>query len=324
MTLLRLSPESLARTSFALSPLAETMASFVALREGHPPPWLRSWHDRHQGDFADLVCDDLARGLVDLLRATRWIPDFIAPPPRGGMATSIESELAVVAATDDCQVRRDFERSAQDHASGSLPHGLAGRDLAARTAHVLDRVWSSFVAHDWPRRRAILERDVMHRAGLLGAYGWARAVDELRPGTRWVGDDAIRINDNPYPDRSVSDAGLSLVPITFPGGWLCEGEPDEYALIYPARGVGLDDAPVAGGLGRLLGRTRARILLDLERSATTSQLTAALGVSLGTVGDHLAVLRAGGLVARTRVGHEVVYRRTELGYQLCESGRSGS
>ncbi|MDQ2844945.1 MAG: helix-turn-helix domain-containing protein, partial [Actinomycetota bacterium] len=65
-----------------------------------------------------------------------------------------------------------------------------------------------------------------------------------------------------------------------------------------------------------LGTGRARVLRELARPATTSELATELGTSLGTVGDHLAVLRNARLVAGTRTAHRVVYRRTELGDRL--------
>ncbi|WP_412538179.1 ArsR/SmtB family transcription factor [Longispora sp. K20-0274] len=95
--------------------------------------------------------------------------------------------------------------------------------------------------------------------------------------------------------------------------------PWPHAIVYPARGradlFGEPGAP-ATGLDRLIGATRARVLRALATPATTSQLTALLGVTLGGAGDHLGVLRAAGLVTRTRVGHEVRYSRTALGDAL--------
>src|SRR5262249_25593352 len=89
-------------------------------------------------------------------------------------------------------------------------------------------------------------------------------------------------------------------------------------LIYPARGVSaLWEQPGRTGPGtalhRLLGASRAAILLALEDPASTTQLAATLGQSLGATGDHLAVLREAGLVSRARSGRSVLYRRTPVG-----------
>ena len=91
--------------------------------------------------------------------------------------------------------------------------------------------------------------------------------------------------------------------------------------IYPARGVSaLWEQPGRPGSGtalqRLLGGSRAAILLALEDPASTTQLAGTLGQSLGGIGDHLAVLREAGLVARARSGRSVLYRRTPVGDAL--------
>ncbi|MGP4021807.1 hypothetical protein [Actinomadura sp. 3N407] len=42
-------------------------------------------------------------------------------------------------------------------------------------------------------------------------------------------------------------------------------------------------------------------------------MSARLRMSVGGVGDHLAVLRASGLVTKERSGRSVLYRRTAVG-----------
>ncbi len=90
------------------------------------------------------------------------------------------------------------------------------------------------------------------------------------------------------------------------------------SLIYPARGVSAlwerpSRAEPGTALDRLLGASRAAILLALEDPASTTHLAATLGQSLGGIGDHLAVLREAGLVTRARSGRSVLYRRTPVG-----------
>jgi DNA-binding transcriptional ArsR family regulator len=69
-------------------------------------------------------------------------------------------------------------------------------------------------------------------------------------------------------------------------------------------------------LRRLLGPTRAEILLLLGQPITTTQLVAVTGLALGTIGDHLRVLADAGLAERHRSGAHVLYRRTPTAEQL--------
>jgi len=185
-------------------------------------------------------------------------------------------------------------------------------------AGVLREDWERFVAPDWPRRRAILERDIMHRAGVLAAFGWRQAVEGMTRHSVWVGEDAIRFSDQDCPDRRVTgEGGLTFVPHTADSGsWTCE-RPPRFALVYPARGPA---APVADAapdpLAGLIGPGPARVLRELARPATSTQLAAVLGLSLGTVSAHLAVLRDNGVVAGARAERGVVYRLTERGVGL--------
>lgn len=319
MTLLRLSSRALSRSRFALSPLAETLASMKVLRAPHCDPWLASWHDRHHSAFrAALDADPFAKGMVRLLGSTKWLPGHVVIPPTGGMHTSIDGELARVARMPNADVRAELKKSvAHSWREHDLDDWLTGHDWAARTADLFRSTWTAHVAPDWPRRRALLERDVTHRAGLLGAYGWPRALQHMSRRSAWVGADAIRFSDRSSPDRVVGEDGMLFVPVAAVsrGTWLCETPPASYALVYPARGSAATAASPAPGqaLARLIGTGRAAILHELERPATSSELAAHLGLSLGTVGGHLAVLRDTGLVAGTRVGRRVVYRRTETG-----------
>jgi DNA-binding transcriptional ArsR family regulator len=63
----------------------------------------------------------------------------------------------------------------------------------------------------------------------------------------------------------------------------------------------------------LLGARRARILLALDRPASTQELAVRLGASSAGVSEHLSVLRRSGLVAGRREGRRVLYARTRAG-----------
>ncbi|HEU4947108.1 MAG TPA: winged helix-turn-helix domain-containing protein [Kribbella sp.] len=318
MTLLRLSPAALSRCRFAVSPLAETLGSLIALQRSYSEPWLARWHAQHRPAFRVwLQQDEVAAGLMSLVAATKWLPDTVTPPPAGGMNTRIVDELAEVEAHADASVRATVTDAVAASWEPQDTGWLTANGLAGRIATVLEEGWTRFVAPDWPRRRAVLERDIVHRAGVLAAYGWQQAVAGMTRRSVWVGHDAIRFSDQDFPDRLIIDEGLIFVPHTAGGGsWTCE-RPPRYALVYPARGPAAP-SEVAGpdALSTLLGAGRARIVRELATPATSSQLARSLSISLGTVSTHLAVLRESGVVVGARAGRSVIYRLTARGEAL--------
>ncbi|TDD35734.1 ArsR family transcriptional regulator [Actinomadura sp. KC06] len=115
-------------------------------------------------------------------------------------------------------------------------------------------------------------------------------------------------------------ARRSTRPVVFSELGLAVEQNWPYTLMYRARGVAaLWESPAPrrdDALARLLGRTRADLLRLLAEPATTTWLSARLRMSLGGIGDHLAVLYASGLVTRQRSGRSVLYRRTAVGDML--------
>jgi len=316
VTLLRLSPTGLSRSRFALSPFAETLGTLIALQRSASAPW--------QGPSAALPAyrawtarDPLAAGVLELVATTKWFPDFVGIPPTGGVDTRLDHELAEVAAFSDDAVRRTVRDSVAESAHRRDPDWLPSTDLGPRLAEVFEEGWRRFVEPTWSRRRAVLEREIAHRADLVATRGWQHAVTGMTRRSTWVGPDAIRFSDQHWPDRLIGDQGLLFVPYTSRlGSWTCE-RPPHYALVYPARGVAAQISPPReNALAILLGPGRARVVAELARPATSTQLAVALDLSLGTVSGHLAVLRDAGVVAGARVGRGVLYRLTDRGEAL--------
>ncbi|MER6332149.1 winged helix-turn-helix domain-containing protein [Streptomyces sp. NPDC001034] len=183
---------------------------------------------------------------------------------------------------------------------------LDSPDVVTRLADALEASRQALVEPDWPRLRTVLERDLVRRAGHLAMYGWAAALSDLDPRVRWhsqgqTGTIEVHTGSRTAWDRyQLAGKGLLLMPTVF-GTLISYVEPPwPYALVYPARGIAGLLGPVArtpGGeaLSRLLGPHRADVLRALDVPATMTQLVAQLGLSLGTVGSHLAVLRDAGL-----------------------------
>ncbi|WP_433789232.1 ArsR/SmtB family transcription factor [Actinoplanes sp. CA-252034] len=311
MTLIRLGPDALRACRFALSPLAETLSRLITLRceidGGRPGPQataLAGWLDH----------DPFAAGLLRLVSATKYLPDFVAVPP-SSMTTRIDDELAQMRAVDDAGARATIAESRRFAWIASSVDWADADGVAASAAAVFARGWQWFVEPDWPRRRAVMERDIRHRAGVLAAHGWRQAISGIGK-IRWAGPDAILFSTQTHPDLTIGDQGLVLVPHTGTvGQWTCEAPP-RFALVYPARGA-LEQVHVpAGGVARLIGEGRARVLAALADPTTPSQLALLLGVSLGTVSGHLATLRDAGAIVGRRSGRAVYYERTSLGDSL--------
>jgi DNA-binding transcriptional ArsR family regulator len=209
---------------------------------------------------------------------------------------------------------------------GPLPEPLCRPDLPERTADLLEWVWVECVLPYWPRRRRILQADVIARTAQLSQAGWAAALNDMRPGMRWLGDSRLQINAYDYPPRKISGAQLLFVPVTPRQGWASWDEPHRYAVVYPCSGVlaEADHAATPETLAALLGPARAGILVLLDTPKSTTQLVALTGQGLGSVGRHLKILLDADLVGRRRAGRSVLYQRTAVGQDLVEAQPNGA
>jgi len=320
--------DTLAGSRFVVSPLAEATASLIALERGTAAhPGERAWLDAHQPAYQErLAADPVTALLVRAALGHRWIADFLTMAPTGeGEPTddgepTFGEELARMRNRSPEAARADLTVSL----GGPLPAKLHRPDLPERAADLLEWVWTEAVLPYWPRRRRIMEADVIARTRQLSLGGWAAALDDMRPGMRWLGEGRLQINAYNYPPRRIAGAQLLFVPVTPRQGWVSWDEPHRYAVMYPCAGVlaQADPAPVPEALGALLGPARAGVLVLLDTPKSTTQLVALTGQGLGSVGRHLKVLLDARLVQRRRAGRSVLYYRTAAGDTLLEAQRS--
>ncbi|KUL24920.1 winged helix-turn-helix domain-containing protein [Actinoplanes awajinensis] len=317
----RVDADTLATSRFVVSALAEATAGLLRLRwDTAELPSDREWLRAHRPAYlARLAADPITARLVEAALRPRWIADFVAPPP-----TEVERPFA-----EEIAAVRDIPSAA---ARGHVAEGLAGRlppeldrdDLGERMAGLLTWIWHEAIEPDWPRRRRILEADVLARTRQLSLGGWQSALDGMRGGMRWLGGGRLQINAYDYPPRDISGARLLFVPTTLASGWAAwlEPDPSRYALTYRCSGMLAEPGRVVpGALERLLGAGRARVLVELEQPRSTSQLVAITGTGLGSAGGHLRVLLEAGLVARRRAGRSVLYTRTAAGEAVVRAAR---
>jgi DNA-binding transcriptional ArsR family regulator len=321
-TSLRFGPQDLLRCRFALSPLWETMAATRTLaepqRQVHHLPWLR----QVQPDLARL---DLAP-LLALQPRSGYTPDFLSPPPQGPLA-DFAHELDRVRDTPLDQVARELDRCARERLDHDPTRAALARALAADPAAALQRLtgllaaaWAVLLEPRWPRLRDLLDADIAFRAHHLAEGGLERLFADLHARVRWQ-DGTLRVAARPSDRRDLDGEGLVLMPSAFswPAVSVMLDPPWQPTLIYPARGIAALWQPPATppvALGRLIGRTRAKLLLALAEPASTATLARRYNLSAGTVSEHLTALRDGGLVSASRARHQVLYERTPLGIAL--------
>ncbi|MFD7903698.1 DUF5937 family protein [Kitasatospora sp. NPDC059722] len=307
------SAQDLARTRFARSPLTEVVTSVEVLkdpgRQAAHLPWVRGARQRLEG-----VGWELLSALVRL--PTVYVPDFLTPVPPDADGT-FEGQTAVLAATDPAVVRRDLGRL-----DGEL-HPLVA-ELARDPEAGLERLtaevrayWDAAIAPHWPRMQRLVDGEVLRRGRQMSAGGPAALFADLHPRVSWE-HDTLRIGHRIDVHRRLDgERGLVLLPTVFawPGVFSQQNPPWQPALVYPPRGVAtLWEAaatPVPEGLARVLGRTRARLLAELDSPASTTELAARTGLSAPNVSHHLGALHDAGLLARHRTGRTVLYTRTE-------------
>ena len=313
-------PGDLAASRFAVAPMYEL--EFLLRRLDQPGSRSVTGREMRSSRWAERYAP-LSRTLdARVLRALRpggtWGVDFIAPPPTG-MARGPADDLATVRSTP-LDLARDQVRRALDltgPVEDDVAEVLQRPDVTDWLADALGHMWHALVAPDWPQLLAIVERDVLHRADRLVRGGWAAALDGMHPRLRWV-DGEVQVLHRAEETHRLDGRGLMFVPSVFvhPNVAAATEPPWQPAIIYPARGSAAlweTETTTPEALARLLGQSRADLLLRLESPASTTQLVRTSGHTLGAVGDHLRVLRDAGLVTRARHGRSVVYRRTPVG-----------
>ncbi len=314
----RIPADLLARSRFVISPAAEVAATLGAITRPADSAE-RALAAGHREAFVAMLDEHPARRAVLALSwRTGWIADYLCIPPTGP-DMAFEEEMELVRARGDKGLRADLRGVAPGR---PLPAVLRRPGTVEHAVGLLEWVWSHTVAADWARRQRVLRADIVSRTARLASQGWAAVLHDLGRDREWVGDGQLRINRYDLPSRELDPgADLFFVPVHSQGSWVGWDIPGRYAVYYPVTGALAEvDGRAPDGLVRLLGANRGTLLAALDGPASTSHLVTATGLPLGSVGGHLRVLLAAGLVLRRRSGREVLYWRTALGDALVAAG----
>lgn len=299
----------LAGSRFRTSALAETIANLLVLAERQPnrPGQLAHPAQLRAAFQARMADDPVGRAFLKGALLPGWISDILCPPPNDEERT-FDDEMHRIRTATPAALRADL--------AGDDP-ALHAPNLPDRVADVLDWVWTEAVEPDWQRRERAFEADIIARTRRLSTSGWASALDDMRPGMRWLSKGRLQINAYDYPPHDLTDGQLLFIPTTGARGWVGWRRPRLYSVVYPCAGLLAEGRPTApDALGRLIGPARATLLTLLDNPMSTTHLVSVTGFALGSVGNHLRVLLDAQLVRRRRAGRSVLYYRTPDGDRL--------
>ncbi|HEY9378405.1 MAG TPA: DUF5937 family protein [Jiangellaceae bacterium] len=319
MIRLRVDSAGVTRIRFGIAPVHEVIGAARIIRHPSRYPLHRAWSRRNLRRAMSLRLEPL---LALLPERGKYFPDFLDQPPAEG-ATTFAEDIERVRTTSVRQVRTELEISRTEMPRNQYRVELSGDPKRAREvlAGCLERIWEHLVEPVWPSLQAVLEADILHRGRRITAGGLAQLVDDLHADIS-LRDDTLHVRATQRADIDCLRIGVLLVPSVFSDGRLAKliNPPWQPTLYYPARATGLlwsgPDAATANGLARLIGARRTEVLIAAADTATTTSIAATAGVPISSASEHLAALRAAGLVRSSRQGRQVLHTRTPLGDAL--------
>jgi DNA-binding transcriptional ArsR family regulator len=206
-----------------------------------------------------------------------------------------------------------------------IVEGMSPRQYAHRVATELSHYWREVLEPMWEELEAIAAEDIAYHSRRMSREGVARALDGVHEAISY--DDGVLTVDVRQTDQRVqpSEAGVWLVPSAFRWPWIAARFDGPVVVSYAARGAARvwesdPAAAVDDALAALLGRSRAAILQSLSLPRSTTRLARDLGLSAGTVSEHLSVMTSSGLLTARREGRRVLYSQTSLGADLANGG----
>ncbi|GAA4447994.1 winged helix-turn-helix domain-containing protein [Phytohabitans houttuyneae] len=295
----------------------ELVNSLQALQGGYGRTTFGAWRRR--------VAEDLRRsGLARVVRHqlfpvaphAAYFPDLLTPPVgRLGPAAGIDAVLHTPARRWAAELGRlggaagagawlDGLRAGGRRALGELGATLAAYYRCAVSPH-LEAIAGS--VHD----------DLAARRGAAQDGGVEALLTTFRPMMRWD-PPVLEVPSHPSRrDIHLEGRGLVLVPSYF-----CRLHPLTIfdpelpqVLVYPVAHRSSPPRLAASheALVRLLGETRALVLLAAFGGATNGELARRIGVSTAAVSHHTTVLRDAGLLVSHRRGNTIRHSTSRLG-----------
>jgi len=318
-----------AQVRFGRSCLWEVLTSLRVLREpanhGLHLPWARQAGPRvaarlgHEAPVEMRTAFALLGDLVGSGVHGHYAPDLLTPPPTS-LEPSIERELEALLGTPDDVVRHQL-RHLRYRWTPSLQamYDHPGVQLVA-LADVIDRYWHAALAPFWAPITAVAETEVFMRSQQQASAGTATLLNDLHDRVHWNGESLHVSGTACLGERDLDGGGLCLVPSIFVWpGVLVVADSHTAQLAYPCRGVGTvweGGFPSPHALEHVLGRSKARLLASLDSPASTTDVAARVQLSVSATSEHLAALKAAGLLRTRRSGRSILHLRTAVANAL--------
>ena len=304
-------------------PLWELVNSVQALQGRYAQVVLGQWRRRAARDLRHTgLAAQVGARLVPVAPHASYFPDLLTPPEA---ALGFDEGLAAILSTPRRRLGAEIGRlEGGPGVGGWLADLAAGRaGPLAELGEILRAYHRSVVAPYWNLLRDEVLRDVALRQQILRERGVEGLLGSFEPQMRWRRP-VLELPGHPS-DRDVhlDGRGLRLVPSFF-----CQLHPltifdNELpqVVVYPVehdpRWLTPRSARSDGAiLARLLGETRAAVLLASLEAGTTTELARRANVSLASASRHAAVLRDAGLLDTQRHGSSVRHAATPLGIAL--------
>ncbi|WP_326789284.1 ArsR/SmtB family transcription factor [Streptomyces sp. NBC_00151] len=304
-------------------PMWELVLSVFRLRRRLAVARYEPWYRQVRADAArsDLL-QRVRLMLMPMIPASGYFPDFLTPENRrrGGVESIIES----VVGSPRSVLRGQLDLLDRGRGSAWLER-LYEADLAAREdlRKLLRDYHRIALAPYWNAIRNSVEADRAIRTRALLDGGVHGLLHSYPPLMRWA-PPVLHVRYAVEQTLHLNGRGLLLAPSHFgqgPANSLADPALPP-VLVYPA-GHDRTAAPVTvRALGRLMGGTRASILIATETATTSGELARRVGVSAATVSHHLSALRAAGLLNTLRQGELILHTRTSTGSALVNAAHT--
>jgi DNA-binding transcriptional ArsR family regulator len=312
---LSLGPADRAYIRFAFSPSWECVSALRAWKDPSRHVLLLPWITRVRSAVAAMDWEPLA----SIAMAPRGaIPDFLAPPPDTALP-ELSDELKALRDAPPAVVRAEIEIAFGGRVPRELQTALEKpTQFLARLSELLEEFWRRALAPEWGLLRSRLEGEVLFRARALAMGGLDELFSEMHSDISYR-DGHLTVHTDSYWDGKKRGRGVLLVPSIFssPDVFLTVRPPWRPTIVFTARGIADlwsdSERTSAETLKLLLGASRAKVLVRLNRPQTTIEVARALALSPAAASEQITILFRAGVLERTRIGQRVFYTLNEKG-----------